>query len=587
MAVLTTILSPDPVALSNYRFVVDSMAARILPPGHDSEKDIRVSEEQGLLIAVLGRPDHIVTRGLSILAGVTVVPREEAPWWRLSGPVPDGTFALFRTDGSAMEAVTDYTGSKTIWHARLECGGVVTSTCMELIVGLLGSFAVDDVALGWFLSSGTSGPQRSWDTRIKPLPPNSLLRAEKEGSAITVRQTPLERDPPSVENVDYAGLENALSQTLLNSSFGDKSWLLALSGGCDSRAILHYTRHVEDLTCVTWVDEHLVDQPDSDLAIVRLLAKATGRKHLVKVIKRPENAVQLDQALRRFVQYCDGRVDNYLAYVDGMRIWDELGSSEAGGLLRGDELFGSAVATKTPQILDNMRLISFVDYVPDSEQRDLAILHNHTTPASLLKGSKERAERWRWRLRADHEISTVYAALNSIRARFMEVSCPLLTGSLVRLAGSMSIKSLDDKALFRKVVGRMYPDIPFASRSSILRRSDVQAIPEAIELVLEHLGTAFASEVLGGRCAGKVSEALTKLNNESLKQTDSHGVVAGKKSIAPVWMKRIKRRFDAPPVLHLPSLGMRSYLAKLVCEEMTDAANLGARSRNRDNCATA
>lgn len=587
MAVLTAILSTDPVALAEYGRVIDAMAKRLLPPGNDSEKQVHVSEERGLLVAVLGCRDHIVIRDFDILAGVTLTAGEQSPWWHLDGPVPDGSFALFRAGDFATEAVTDYTGSKTIWHARLACGGIVTSTCVELIVALLGDFSVDHRALGWFLSSGTCGPRRSWDKRIKPLPPNSRLRAQKEGQTISVREVSLERPQLCDEQVDAARLQSELDHTMSKSCFGDKPWVLALSGGADSRAILHGTRRIQDLTCVTWVDEFLLDKPNSDLAIARLLADKTGRKHVVKVIKRPADAVMLDQALRRFMRYCDGRVDNYLAYVDGMKIWDELSSSQAGGLLRGDELFGTAFATQESQILKNMRLISFVDYARGDEQSDLAIRHDHTIPADLSKQPGESAASWRWRLRADSEIPTVYAALNSIRGRFTEVSCPLLTGNLVRLAASMSSKDLNDKALFNQVVSGMFPDVPFASRLSILRRSDVLAIPEATELVLDHLGSASARDVLGVQCANRVSEELTKLGKDKSIKSDSHGIVATKKSSSPVWAKQIKRRFDSPPDLHLPTLGMRSYLANVVQEEMIEAAKLGVLARNRSKRTTA
>ena len=587
MAVLTTIFSPDPVALSGHRRVVDSMAKRLLPPGQDGEKRIQVSEKRGLLVAVLGRSDHVVIRDHDILAGVTLTAGEQMPWWNPGGPVPDGSFALFRTDESVMEAVTDYTGSKTIWHARLGCGGVVTSTCVELIVALLGDFSVDDQALGWFLSSGTCGPGRSWDTRIKPVPPNSRLRAQKEGATITVRVMPIEWPRHGHERADVACLERELSQTMSASCFGDQPWMLALSGGCDSRAILYGARNIRDLTCVTWVDEFLVDQPNSDQSIARHLAKISGRKHVVKVIRRPTDAAQLEQSLRRFVRYCDGRVDNYLAYVDGMQIWDDLVASKVGGLLRGDELFGSAFATKAPQILQNMRLNSFADFARSTEQTDLANRFDHATPADLAKRSGESAARWRWRLRANYEISTVYAALNSIRDRFTEVSCPLLTGSLVRIAGSMSTKNLDDKALFRQVVSGMFPGVPFAARISILRRSDILAIPQATELVSDHLGSAYARETLGVQCSKRVGEELTKRGNDNSIKADSHGIVAAKKGSAPVWAKQIKRRFDSPPPLNLPTLGMRSYLASLVQEEMSNTATFGARARKRTTRVTA
>jgi hypothetical protein len=581
LAVFITILSPDPVALSEYQHVVGSMATRILPTGLSHEKHIDVSPGNRLLVGILGRREQLTTHGQNILAGVTLDESEQIPWWQLDGPVPDGSFAMFRGDDHLLEAVTDYAGSKTIWHARLACGGIVASTSMELIVAMLGDFAVDDESLGWFLSSGSSGPSRSWDRRIKPLAPNSRLRARLDGTTVSVREIPLERPDEGSDDVDFAGLKKELTETVSTLRFGSKPWLLALSGGHDSRAILHATRHVDDLTCVTWVDEFLTDRADSDLAIARQLARETGRKHLIKIIKRPEDAPRLEQALRRFVRYNDGRVDNYLAYVDGMQIWDELSVSEFGGLLRGDELFGCSFATRTPQILQNMRLNSFSDYAPGNEQRELARLHNHSTPPALMKQPGESAARWRWRLRADYEIPTVYAALNSIRARFTEVSCPLLTGRLVRLAGRMRSADLDDKYLFNSVVGSLFPNIPFAAKTSILRRSDVLAIPQATELLLEHMGSTYAQEILGEGCASSISNELNKLGDNRSVKFDDSGVAVTRKSSTAAWMKRVKRRFDPPPPLHPPTLGMRSYLAKLVQEEMSESARLGAEARDR------
>ena len=124
----------------------------------------------------------------------------------------------------------------------------------------------------------------------------------------------------------------------------------------------------------------------------------------------------------------------------------------------------------------------------------------------------------------------------------------------------------------------MFPGIPFAERISILRRSDVLAVPEATELVLDHLESAFARDVLGAQCAKSVSNELKKLGDNNSTNSDSHGIVATRKASAPVWAKQIKRRFDSPPPIHLPTLGMRCYLASLVQEEMTDTAKLCAQS---------
>lgn len=554
------------------------MADQVLPPGLKEQKRIQISGKRGLLVAVLGRREHVRIHGYSILSGITVAEVDESPWWRTDYPVPEGNYTLFRANESGVDAFTDFAGSKSIWHARLGCGGIVMSTCLEMIVALLGDFSVDDRALGWFLSSGTCGPRRSWDRRVKPMPRNTQLRTRKVGEAIVVRESQLDRPQQFVAAVDAPLLQREMDRTLAECSLGDKPWLLALSGGCDSRAMLHGTKRVENLTCVTWADEQTLDLPNSDLAVARSLAEQSGREHIVKIIKRPADAAALDDAMRRFVRYSDGRVDNVLAYVDGMQIWDDLSASDARGLLRGDELFGSVFATRNAQILQNMRLISFSDYAGGVEQNALAARHNHATPAGLLRRSGESTTRWRSRLRADYEIPTVYAALNAVRTRFVEDASPFLARSLVVLAGSMSDKDMDDKALYTELVAAMYPEIPFATERSILKRTTFLAMPQSIELLLDHLCSDYARDVLGSLCAASASQAILKIREQQEIPAAGKSSLVLRKPQIPVWVKRLKRHLNAPPELQLPVLGMRSYLASLVHEEMTKAANLGAQT---------
>jgi hypothetical protein len=577
MAILVTVLSKDAEALSRYRRIIGAMAERVLPEGNKGEKRIRISANKGLLVAILGRRAHVLTRGNSMLAGLTVSSGEKSSWWNVGGPVPDGSFVMFRSSKLCTEAITDMAGSKTIWHARLRCGGVVTSTCLELIVALLGDYRVDQRALGWFLSSGTCGPRRSWDERIRSLPRNTRLRAQYEGESVTVQERTTDQQSESPSSVEATLLESELSRTLTNCDFGDKPWALALSGGYDSRAMLHGTKHLAHLDCVTWVDESCIGLAKSDLEIARLLAEKAGRQHVVKVIHQPSGAAELESSARRFVRYSDGRVDNFFAYIDGMQMWDELYQSEYAGLLRGDELFGSTFATNTSQILHNMRLESFSDFAGGIEQRELAVRYNHGTPPGLSKRPGESIGRWRWRLRADFEIPVVYAALNAIRSRFIESTCPLLVRNLVDMAASMSDDDLENRKLYKQVVGRMFADIPFATQPSVVNRSAFLAISSTIELLLDHSQSTDSRDVLGQRCSRKVAAELEKIRNASSVFSLRNGMSATKRALSPDWAKRLRKRLEPPPSLHFPTLGMRCYLARLVREEMTAAATIGAR----------
>lgn len=579
VAILTAIITPDSERLAVYSRIIEKLTPELSPVARKSERWMRRSDKRGLLLSVVGPRQHVSIRGCNVLAGITVAADPPVDWRDVGGGVPDGSFVAVRSDDSVVEVVTDYTGSTSIWYATLGCGGTVASNSFELIIALLGDFRPDPKTLGWFLSSGTTGPRRSWDVRVKPMSPNSILRAKKSASGIIVSERNVSQSRYRTTKVDVETLRSAVTETFAAMSFGDKPWLLALSGGYDSRAMLYGTRHLEDVTCVTWVDQMMTDIPGSDLEVARTLAAKAGREHRVLEVRRPDDAAALDAAVRRFVRFCDGRVDNIFAYLDGMQIWDELGRSRVGGLLRGDELFGSAYAVRESQILHNMRLDSFLDYAKTDLQRALYQRYDHETPVGLLRRPREKVSHWRWRIRSSYEFPTVYAALNAVRARYVQCCCPLLTRRIVDIAGALPSADHDDRALYKKMVDEMYPDVPIATSPSIINRSGFQRMPPVTEILLDHLSGRFARNVLGERCATEAAQAVARLRKAAEEAGDTSYRPPKQRKYVPSWAKRTKKRLATKPALDLPTLAMRSYLANAIDEEMSRTAATGNRSR--------
>ncbi len=578
MAILTAVLSQDDESLNRYRRVLERVARRVLPAHLAVDKNTRICQDNAVLTSVHGRKENVVERGNCSLAGIT---RESQPdaindFLQVGGSVPDGSFALVRSDGSVLEAVTDFAGSKSMWHARLKCGGVAVSTCLEIVVALLGDFCVDEKALGWFLSSGSSGPKRSWDKRVKPIPRDSVLRAETDVGQVTCRVSRVRRERDILPEFDPVSLREEIEGVLAAYDLDTAPWLLALSGGYDSRAILYGVRHLQDVSCVTWVDEDSGDEPHSDVAIARQLAARAGRKHEVKVMKRPKNAEEIEQSLRRFARYSDGRNDNVLAYLDGMAVWDEMSAGPAGGVLRGDELFGSSIALSASRIRHNMRLDTFEDFAASADQRELAGRHRHKCPSDLMRRDGETVSHWRLRLRANHEIPVVYAALNAIRSRFVESCCPLLDRRLVEAAASIEGHHLDERAMYTQAVGTMYPDIPIATSRSTLTLKKFLRFPDVAQLVCEHLGTDFARNSLGSRFSNAVGAAAYELQTASPGSSVGKGGGVQGKLAMPLWAKRLKRRLDPPLQLDNFEIAFRSYLASIIGEEMKKSAQIGS-----------
>ena len=449
MAIVTAVISGDRHQLRQYGRIIDAMSDHVLPKACAGRSRLDYSDCGCTLTVVQGRRENVHFRDGAVLAGTRIASEEQVPWWRVGNSAPPGTFVLFRTDENRLEVVSDYAGSRTIWRARLGCGGLVFSTCLEIIIALLGDFELDHVALGWYLSAGTCGPRRSWDTRVKPVPQNTRVQAMRSGSSIQCSENRDALPKIHIDDVTATGLDRAIRDELERVDLGNSDWLLALSGGYDSRAMLAGLGDRSNIKLVTWFDASKQHIQNTDLSIAEELARSTGHELVRMTISVPRSADQLERNARRFVRYCDGRVDNFLAYVDGLAMWDELCELSASGILRGDELFGTASATTRGQILSNMRLASFSEVAPSPIQKILAQRYGHVIPSGLKRREGETLGRWRWRLRATYETPTVYAALNGIRARYFEVSCPLLSGSLVQTAASLPDEALEDKNSIR------------------------------------------------------------------------------------------------------------------------------------------
>ncbi|WP_054637833.1 hypothetical protein [Thalassobacillus sp. C254] len=103
---------------------------------------------------------------------------EEGPWHEPGSHIPDGTYAMVRSNNKYIEAVSDVVASRTIWYYMDEEKCIV-STSQRAIIMLLGNFELNENVIPWMLSAGNLGPGLSWDKRIKCVPPCSILRLNR------------------------------------------------------------------------------------------------------------------------------------------------------------------------------------------------------------------------------------------------------------------------------------------------------------------------------------------------------------------------------------------------------------------------
>lgn len=576
MSIITIVATSEAAQLQHYSRLLEELAVRYSPAAGGERDHVEISPTDGMLTAVWGCSGAVDIHGHSVLAGV--VRREDLlrPWWKPGASSPDGSYLLVRAGRDVVELITDFAGSRPIWYMKLGCGGIAASTAFEVLVALSGEFRLNEEALGWFLSSGTSGPGISWDTRIRNVPRNKRVRIRRAGDGFAIEESAAAGDVDASPAPGSLSFGDALWASLRDLKFEGSPWLLALSGGYDSRALIAGLRHVRDIRCVTWGDAEQSRVSMSDAEVAGMLAHAADRSHSVSFIKRPESAEEFEFAARRFARYNDGRTDNCLGYLDGMAVWDELRQGEAVGLIRGDEVLGSNVALTESQVLSNMRLITFSHFLPGRVQSAMRHRFQHVVPDGLLRRDRESFSRWRWRLRLEHEIPTVYSALNGVRNRFMESVSPLLTRKLIRYAATLPDESLDNKSSFHKVVAGLFPDVPFAVDRAILYRSQLFEIASVCDVLSEHLADSFSRDLLGKETA---MLAMNELQSRRQAVAGEGKSSFGRKvdSVRRL-MTLILTRTMRKPKLNLNDLTLRTYLARVFMEEMNTAARSGHES---------
>lgn len=216
-----------------------------------------VLHHNGLLAyAVTSPTDAMHASGDSVLLGCMF--GSTAAWSTPDAETPDGSYALVRSDEAVVEAVSDPAGSRTIW-TFVDDKVFVCATSQRAILMIVGDLAFDERVVPWMLSTGTLGPECSWDRRIQRLPPGSTLSLDCREWRTTLK----------TDRILFAVRAQSLQQqrsdlrSALEETFGaewscrSNSLVVPLSGGYDSRTVLCLLQRsrgsrAADLQTITW-----------------------------------------------------------------------------------------------------------------------------------------------------------------------------------------------------------------------------------------------------------------------------------------------------------------------------------------------
>ena len=387
-------------------------------------------------------------------------------WHRPGSPAPDGTYALVRAGGEGVELRSDALGSRTLWYVLTETR-FLASTSQRALACLLGGLDLDRAALAWFLSGGNLGPTAAWDRRIRRLPGNAALRLDRAAWTLDLRaEAPPEiRPEPMGARACEEELLRILRAAFRRYDFTTARWALPLSGGCDSRFILAMLVEAGwKPPAITWGLAASLDQPGNDAYVARKLAAHFGLEHDY-LLTDPTAEVPPAEVVDRFLAASGGTTDQLFPYLDGLRMWASFAERGIDGMIRGDEAFGyvsagteaharTCVGLMPPEDILGPRLTEAIVGTPQP------------LPETLARRPEESVATYRDRLYQGFRVPVGLAALNDVKAPFVEIASPLLSRDVLAFVRRMPDALRTDKAAFGRVARRLGPSLPYATSAA-------------------------------------------------------------------------------------------------------------------------
>jgi len=466
------------------RFTEDDLErlAQRLTPDHISASVRTVTCYQGIVFSIITPNEAIQIHEASVgLGNIEVC---SVDWWKPGAPVPEGAYALFRANEEKIELVTDIVASRSIWYVHTE-KLFIASTSQRAIIACLQSYEPNPKVYPWLLSSGCLGPELSWDRRICKMRGDSRVVLDRRSWELSEHTTPVTFEVELITDQEHERrLENALQTTFERLDLDWQHYVLALSGGYDSRYSMAMLRKHADLRYITWGTKTALQESNSDACIAHQLAQKYRLPHEYFCLDLSNEPI--DRLFDRNLMAVEGRIDHLHAAMDGFIRYKQLHEMGTIGLIRSDVGFNEdpvttrfdVIATNGFYILKDYSNISPVD-INEMEPQEL--------PDYLQQHHDESLVTWRDRLYHEFRIPSILAALAEGRLSYMEQVNPLLAHRIIQRVRMLPDHLRTDKVVFTRIVNHLIPDVPIASKRSTLAIPDLLAHEEVKTLFYDVL----------------------------------------------------------------------------------------------------
>ncbi len=444
----------------------------------------------GIVIGIVNPVASLPIKRCSVCLGTFFGAADD--WWMPGADAPDGNYALFRSGEYQVELVSDAVASRTIWYAKTD-ELFIASTSQRAIVYLLQSYEPNTSVYTWMLSSGTLGSGLSWDRRVQGVPVDARLMLDRREWTTKLSTETVYFSAEKLSDRDHErNLRKAITDTFDHLDMELDKWILPLSGGYDSRAILQMLTDRSGLKAITWGLRSALHNKKSDACVARDLAQKYGIPH--EYLETDLSDEPVNEIFKRFLVAGEGRVDHISGYMDGFSIWKHLVESGNYGVIRGDSVFGWIPVANPIDVRRAVELLLLSDYrnlgkVPFHEQFEQHL------PKIFDKRENESLEAWRDRLYQSFRIPVVMAALNDLKNSYVEIINPLLSRRIVRAVRKMPDRLRTDRMLFKKIVVAANRDIRFAEYPAIEMSSNILKDTRVIDHIMGTLLSARAEKL--------------------------------------------------------------------------------------------
>lgn len=549
-----------------------ALSERLVPDNIQAQPPCLIHKE-GVFLGLINPHSDLIRHEASVCMGSMIKPASD--WWRPLSEAPDGSYALFRSDSRSIEIVSDALATRTIWYIMQE-EVFAASTSQRALAYFLRDYQPCRETWAWMLSTGTQGPGLSWDQRIKCLPGDARLALDRMEWALHLETKPPEFIPEPGSDAHHRKLlRKALDETMGAIDLDVSRWVLPLSGGYDSRALLLLNRKLSGMKAVTWGTRDALQDRESDAWVGLRVARHFGLEHQYFEIDLSREPVE--RIVRRFLVAGEGRIDHITAYMDGFRLWKNLNESGCRGIVRGDEAFGCKPVKVPDLIYQRFGLFVLDDF---SNLRPIASALaelGQSRPGRLERRPGESLTTWADRMGAEVEIPVNFAALNDLKLSYVEIINPLLARRIIEAVRRLPDHLRAGKKLFRSIVEELNPGLPFAKYRAIPWFGEAMRSEAFLNLMRGEIDTPrarrmFSDQVVDFMLAGLPSSAVSERGSRARRRPPVR--------LDDLFMRKILGRAKVDKRMNPVVFAFRAYIVLKMQEILTEDAFAHAKVRS-------